>query len=296
MVRSNVLSDSQALDKFVEGCRALKHEPLGDGFGTYDFYPWWHHRAMFTLTPPGTSTRRSMAHSGPVFGPWHRLMLLVFEFDMRRVLGDDDFRLPYWDWGAEDDPTNSPLWHALVMGGSGDPVGNGPFAGAEWPVRLTQDGNADRMIRVDLGLRRNVGARADTLAENGDISQVVGNTSTYATFPWSDSPNNSGFRIQLEIPMHNMVHQLVGGDMMASTSPNDPVFFLHHANIDRIWAAWQAEHGHDVYTPGPTAPDYLDGHRLNDRLHSFLSQRVTPRMMLDYRTYYEYDSLANVRP
>ncbi len=50
--------------------------------------------------------------------------------------------------------------------------------------------------------------------------------------------------------LHNAVHIYVGGlwnvgsrvaqgTMAYNTSPNDPVFFLHHANIDRIWAAWE---------------------------------------------------------
>ncbi|MFV2064736.1 MAG: tyrosinase family protein [Chloroflexota bacterium] len=33
-------------------------------------------------------------------------------------------------------------------------------------------------------------------------------------------------------------------------SPNDPIFFLHHANVDRIWASWQvANPGPDNYLP-----------------------------------------------
>ena len=29
------------------------------------------------------------------------------------------------------------------------------------------------------------------------------------------------------------------GRMSLNTSPNDPLFFLHHCNVDRIWAEWQ---------------------------------------------------------
>lgn len=55
--------------------------------------------------------------------------------------------------------------------------------------------------------------------------------------------------------LHNAVHIYVGGlwagddgtttmgTMAYNTSPNDPVFFLHHANVDRIWAAWELEQG-----------------------------------------------------
>lgn len=40
--------------------------------------------------------------------------------------------------------------------------------------------------------------------------------------------------------IHNPVHNAVGGDMATAHSPADPLFFLHHAAIDRLWAQWQA--------------------------------------------------------
>ena len=41
-------------------------------------------------------------------------------------------------------------------------------------------------------------------------------------------------------PFHNRLHVLVGGTMATSASPADPVFWLHHAFIDKIWDDWQA--------------------------------------------------------
>jgi Common central domain of tyrosinase len=39
--------------------------------------------------------------------------------------------------------------------------------------------------------------------------------------------------------IHGPVHNAVGGDMATAHSPSDPLFFLHHANIDRLWAKWE---------------------------------------------------------
>src|SRR5205085_2080637 len=39
------------------------------------------------------------------------------------------------------------------------------------------------------------------------------------------------------------------GTMMLPTSPNDPIFFLHHSNVDRLWAIWQKRHGIHTYKP-----------------------------------------------
>jgi tyrosinase len=49
------------------------------------------------------------------------------------------------------------------------------------------------------------------------------------------------FQQRLEF-LHNSVHLAVGGDMRTSASPGDPIFWLHHANIDRLWAEWQKQH------------------------------------------------------
>jgi tyrosinase len=69
--------------------------------------------------------------------------------------------------------------------------------------------------------------------------------------------------------MHNAVHLYVGGvwnegrktsmgTMVYATSPNDPVFFLHHANVDRIWASWEiTSRAH--YQPQRGAPENFDG-------------------------------------
>src|SRR5262249_44649452 len=72
----------------------------------------------------------------------------------------------------------------------------------------------------------------------------------YDVSPWNvnsagptGTPGTHSFRNFLEgfigPGMHNAAHMWVGGSMMPGTSPNDPVFFLHHANVDRIWSNWQ---------------------------------------------------------
>lgn len=56
--------------------------------------------------------------------------------------------------------------------------------------------------------------------------------------------------------MHNSGHTTIGGDMTDMfVSPGDPIFWLHHANIDRIWALWQAQDSARQYAVGnPIAP------------------------------------------
>jgi tyrosinase len=49
------------------------------------------------------------------------------------------------------------------------------------------------------------------------------------------------FQKMLESGVHAAVHIAVGGDMDSASSPADPIFWLHHSNIDRIWAASSAK-------------------------------------------------------
>ena len=60
----------------------------------------------------------------------------------------------------------------------------------------------------------------------------------------------AGFQRELE-SVHSGVHNAVGGQMAQTNSPADPLFWLHHSNIDRIWSAWQA-------TPNAANPGNLN--------------------------------------
>ena len=63
---------------------------------------------------------------------------------------------------------------------------------------------------------------------------------------------SNAFETSFESKPHNPVHNLIGGEMAKMTSPNDPIFFLHHCNIDRLWYAWVRAGGKRVpYTSNP---------------------------------------------
>src|SRR6266849_5046189 len=87
------------------------------------------------------------------------------------------------------------------------------------------------------------------------------------------------------------------GSLKPHTSPNDPVFFLHHCFVDKVWADWLAHHGRQylpaeaipktedtlVEVPGPNTPL-----RPFDRAFANIS---TPASVLDHHNLgYRYDT------
>jgi tyrosinase len=76
---------------------------------------------------------------------------------------------------------------------------------------------------------RNIGAFA-TLPNAAAVAAVMANATFNAFTPALQGVHNSG-------------HVWVGGSMgSVPTAPADPVFWMHHAEIDRIWAEWQTAH------------------------------------------------------
>jgi tyrosinase len=72
-------------------------------------------------------------------------------------------------------------------------------------------------------------------------------TNALTLAPFADTVVNfqrglvGAFETSLETQPHNPVHNLIGGAMGSVTvSPRDPIFWSHHANVDRLWAAWVA--------------------------------------------------------
>ncbi len=293
MIRHNIVNNGTVADQYIEAVLRLKDPvqypwPGQNGLSMYDFFVFWHYRSMMLMTPPpprANPSGRNAAHNGPVFLPWHRYMLIMFEFYLRQVLADDNFRLPYWDSTADaalPDPTRAPIWDDALLG---------QFEGSSWQVRLEpldpQSRNATPRL-TNRRLVRELGS-GGALPSRDELRALLQNEDTYDVDPYN-TRSRRGFRNAAEL-IHNAVHTWVMGDMVLATSPNDPVFFLHHCNVDRIWAIWQQSHPTD-YAPDGSASSDLQFHRLDDPMHTFFNHRVTPRQMLDFSAWYTYDTLT----
>jgi len=101
----------------------------------------------------------------------------------------------------------------------------------------------------------------------------------------------NSFEARIESAPHNPVHNLIGGIMSTMQSPFDPIFYLHHANIDRLTHAWALPDSKGI--PG-TAWPYSP---TNSNAYWAGSNVYAPNLTIErYRTYhpgwlgYDYDN------
>jgi tyrosinase len=207
-------------------------------------------------------------HNNWWFLPWHRAYIRHFEAIIRKVSGDDAFMLPFWDWTgtpqiphrlwqdvldprhpvyyrdfarfkADFTPALSHFWahlsrsrrQSLQQRGIDGPAGLiGAVAQAWRPPsrRLTPAAPA-----LQGGDARNVSPEViGVMLDFHDPSDFMGTAA-----PNHDEGCCAG---TFEGQPHGSIHNGVGGFMVGNLSPLDPIFWLHHANIDRLWAIWQS--------------------------------------------------------
>ena len=210
-------------------------------------------------------------HSVPAFLPWHRRYIWDLEKELQRVSGNPNLGLPYWNWPQGDE--NASMWNADLLGGNGHPVTqavqDGPFRQGQWSV-------VNRSGQPTGPLERAFGRSTARLSTQAEIDQVMMVT-PYDSPPWGRFASPS-FRDQLEgwtgPNLHNRGHVWMGGSMLPMTSPNDPVFFMHHCMVDKVWHDWQRAFPNQGYLPTSGGPF---GQNLNDPMDSTANGPIGPR-------------------
>lgn len=177
-------------------------------------------------------------HASPFFLPWHRAYLVWFEMTIQEMINDDSWALPYWDYTGNDPARLNPPpeFEVPTYKIDGTVIRNPLYVadrGFVLPESLNGDlGSVDRSMAEYRYVRKN----KRTGFGGSDVEHVTG----YQTVEWFP---------------HNNVHMDVGGEtgLMGSptTAAQDPVFWVHHANIDRMWCAWRELEGSlDADLPG----------------------------------------------
>ncbi len=207
-IRKNAVSPSFTAgerSRFVSALAVLNNQGLGR---FTDFREM--HRVPAAL---------NQAHGRPGFLPWHRAYMLDLERELQAI--DPSVALPYWRF---DQPAPS-IFTPDFLGGFNGTL-NVQFS-ANNPLRFWR---TDGVTGI---LRRPIPAFNLNLAPPGVLNEVgtLGLSTSYGPF-----------RSNMESNPHGRAHTRFDTTSLVSdvtTAPRDPLFFLLHCNVDRLWAKWQ---------------------------------------------------------
>lgn len=215
----------------------------------YQYYAGWHG------VPDGLCW-----HGDPRFLPWHRAYLYYFELALQDI--DPDVTLPWWDWATTGELPRA--YTVRRVNGAANPLYSVPIE----PMVARRDPSWPRRTR-----------------------RAIGSVGSALPPPWKDrwdwaqeAPSFTEFNRRITL-LHNNVHVWVAGTMgEVDWAAYDPIFWAHHAMVDRAWRIWQHHH------PGASPPAGLLDEPLEPR-------GMTVRETLDVKQLgYDYAVTATTVP
>jgi tyrosinase len=245
-------------------------------------------------------------HQTWYFLPWHRGYLAAFEAMIRAAIaplgGPADWALPYWNY-SEQAPASAgripPAFQATTLpDGTPNPL--------LVRYRYGEDGQGNvQLTGQDVSLR----ALMEPRFAGGSFGGSPGFGGPRTVFSHSGDING-----RLENRPHNLVHSLVGGQdannpdipgLMSDpdTAALDPIFWIHHANIDRLWEVWlKRDNAHKnpndaAWLTGP-ANQTFNMPKPNGEAYSFTAKDIldTTAANLDYVYEDVTDPLGGANP
>jgi len=274
MPLSKFLKSDRMLKALRKGVAAMKQRK------PYDPFSWFYQAAIHGVPPEMVKAAREKLdtagqdafdavfqkrywnqcpHNGEEsanFLPWHRGYTYYFEKILRMHTEDKEFSLPYWDYEDKSNRTFPKAFGEKYV--DGDPKQPNPLFLAQRDTYFT---GYDHPFAVGLPLLELTDDAVDSSSALA-TPFFFGETETqglgggYA----DEDPTTRGL---LESRPHDHIHRAVGGVIplpegvtladgsdtvtgaMAQppTAGFDPIFCVHHSNIDRLWAVWSCMPG-----------------------------------------------------
>ena len=220
-VRRNVWtlsSGDPTLEEYASGVAIMQARPGSDPTS------WSYQAAMHgTTATPTKPLWNGCQHGSWYFLSWHRMLLYYFEQIVRAAVvqagGSADWALPYWDYGAGGEQATLPLAFRDQNAG----------------------GHPNPLFTVNRGPGINSGLALSPAVASATFALGRSKFTGTAQFGGGVTPAQqfSGSTGRVEQTPHNDVHDSVGGWMAdIDQAARDPIFWLHHCNIDRLWHVW----------------------------------------------------------
>ena len=214
---ANLAANDPIIQTYKDAVNAMKGLPAGDGRN-------WTKQAQIHLN--------KCVHANWWFLPWHRAYLFYFEAICRKLTGNNDFALPYWNWTTSTS-IPAPFW------GAGNPL-----------LNTTRSATQASVVN-------------SSICGASNINTILGQTNflLFASGQAAAQSDLVSYGV-LEGGPHNYVHGFVGGEMGTYMSPLDAVFWCHHNMIECLWVDWNINKSNpntnDPAWSGFTFNDFVD--------------------------------------
>jgi len=197
--------------KYAEAVKALHDLPADDPRN-------WRNQALIHIN--------HCMHGEPDFLHWHRHYLANFELICGDLITDPSFALPYWNWTENRGRIPDPFFDldGLNVAFWRDPSN---AQSPHWDPRTVRTVGRRNLVKGQ-------GLQDDPLRGGSFTKSKIDSIQAQSIYDL--------YWVPLEGSPHNDGHVVVGagnGHMGNGMSPLDPIFWLHHCNIDRLWAQWQ---------------------------------------------------------
>ncbi|KAH1102148.1 hypothetical protein GYH30_036625 [Glycine max] len=197
-------------------------------------------------------------HNCWLFFPYHRWYLYFYERILGNLIGDPTFALPFWNWdnpkGGMTIPSfyvdkNSPLYDPLRNLNHQPPV----LIDLDYNRRDDDDPSASESVDPNEQIASNLSIMYRNVISNGKLPRLF----LGSPYRAGDEPEPGAGSLE-NVP-HGPVHSWTGDKREPNrenmgifySAARDPIFFSHHANVDRMWSIWKT-------IPGGKRRDFTD--------------------------------------
>ena len=234
-IQTLAADNPRVIDDYARAIDAMRQRDAGSGV-PQDPLSWRYQAAIHGF--PGVDSVSdprlfgACRHFSWYFLAWHRIYLFFFERMVQLHAEDPTWSLPYWDYTKTNDDDSRVLPERFRSPRSGNPL----FTDKRRPV-FNDETNAVPMPFDPFCDARPALASPEFTADPANAGTTFGGGMV------QDVVHTSVGGVLENIP-HGQVHMLVGGTnpfgwmSRFETAGLDPIFWLHHANLDRLWDVW----------------------------------------------------------
>jgi tyrosinase len=294
----SLLPTGPELSWFGRAIQSLQAQPLNQR-KSWRYIAACHGLAGNVTAPTAAQLWRQCQHQTWFFLPWHRAYLAGFEAiiaaEIARLGGPANWALPYWNYSD----TNNPNARRLPPAFRNQRLPNGNF-NPLWAPRVAPATPGGVLTVPSSSTNLNALNLTSFTGPQGSVAPGFGGPRTQQPVHFGGQTGLASGTLE-SLP-HNIIHTDLGGVQGAFMGdPNlaalDPIFWLHHCNIDRLWEVWRRRHG-------PAVTDTTDNRWRTGVTFRILTDAATPisfssGQALNTQTLlhgYKYDSVPAVVP